>query len=84
MGEIDKLRKLLKSKISKGLEKSKTFQSKLKRQAEKNIDIDESDIPIHEKHVKPSNESEIGFEKPKVFQKEEHIKQLKKNKRKIT
>lgn len=56
------------------------IRRKIKEQAEKHMEIDESDIPIHEKFVKPSNEREIGFEKRKVFQKEEHIKKLKKKK----
>ena len=42
------------------------IKKRIKEQAEENIGIDESDIPVHEKHVK-----------------EEHIKQLKKNKRDI-
>ncbi len=46
------------------MEEIDKIKKRIKEQAEKNINIDDSDIPIHEKRVK-----------------EEHIKQLKKNKR---
>lgn len=41
------------------------IKKKIKQEAEKNIEIDDSDIPIHEK-----------------FTKGEHIKELRKNKKK--
>ncbi len=53
------------------------IRKKIQKEAEKHIEIDESDIPVHEKLVKPSNESEIGFGNSKNFQKEEHIKKIK-------
>jgi|TARA_B100002003_G_C13785912_1_gene388897 hypothetical protein len=49
------------------MEEIDKLRKKIKKEAEKNIEVDDSDIPIHEKHVK-----------------EEHIKQLKKNKRNTT
>ena len=48
------------------MEEIEKIRKKLKQEAEKNIDIDHSDIPVHEKRVK-----------------EEHIKNLKKNKKPI-
>ncbi len=47
------------------MEEVDKLKKRIKRQAENNIEIDESDIPIHEKLVR-----------------EEHIKELKKHKRK--
>ena len=47
------------------MEEIDKIKKRIKREAEKNIEIDESDIPIHEKLVR-----------------EEHIKELKKHKRK--
>jgi len=67
MEEIDKIKKLLKSKISKGLEKSKTFQSKIREQAEKNIELDDSDIPIHEKFVKEKHIKQLKKSKRKTI-----------------
>lgn len=49
------------------MEEADKLKKRIKRQAEKNIEIDDSDIPIHEKLVR-----------------EEHIKEIKKHKRKLT
>jgi hypothetical protein len=46
------------------MEEIDKLRKKIKKEAEKNIEVDESDIPVHEKYVK-----------------EEHIKQLKKSKK---
>jgi len=47
------------------MEEIDKIKKKIKEQAEKNIERDDSDIPVHERWVK-----------------EEHIKELKKDKRK--
>ncbi len=45
------------------MEEIEKIKNKLKREAEKNIEIDESDIPVHEKFVKPEHIKKIKKKK---------------------